>query len=407
MECQVDNAEHVARPGEIMSNTMILKEGRPVHSLGSPGNVHCTVPQMISNVLDYRFDPYTAAELPRMLPMKDDFSIEIESYWSDVSTFRDPARVSQLVSGAPALNEATVASLSKHGIDTSPPSQLTKPYAQKLAPLLDGLFAPAPDNSLHHSNSIVVIDREGNIAATTHTINAVVWGDTGIVVDGIPIPDSAAFQQARLANGKPGERLPHEIIDAIVLSGDEPVLAAATIGASLVPESLRVLTGVLGQKQSLQTLMAEPALLSHIDAGRRRDRSENRTPECCRSAGRDSFQRIAVTVPRTSPLRTVGHETWLIERYSLTTCRMTFDVRLTEIVTFEEQRSIKRARQCVRKAVAEIEPSRMASFAKLLECPTGEVSLIFIDRHEGDLRFGDEQIEISNAVRAIAGLNDH
>ena len=58
---------------------------------------------------------------------------------------------------------------------------------------------------------------------------------------------------------------------------------------------------------------------------------------------------------------------------------MTFDVRLTEIVTFEEQRSIKRARQCVRKAVAEIEPSRMASFAKLLECPTGEVSLIVID----------------------------
>lgn len=51
----------------------------------------------------------------------------------------------------------------------------------------------------------------------------------------------------------------------------------------------------------------------------------------------------------------------LIERYSLTTCRMTFDVRLTEIVTFEEQRSIKGARQCVRKAVAEIEPSRMAS----------------------------------------------
>jgi len=67
------------------------------------------------------------------------------------------------------------------------------------------------------------------------TINAVVWGDTGIVVD------------------------------AIVLSGDKPVLATASIGASLVPESLRVLTGVLGQKQSLQTLMAEPALLSHID----------------------------------------------------------------------------------------------------------------------------------------------
>jgi hypothetical protein len=57
--------------------------------------------------------------------------------------------------------------------------------------------------------------------------------------------------------------LPHEIIDTIVLS-NEPVLATASIGASLVPESLRVLTGALGQKQSLQTLG---------DAGRDRNRA--------------------------------------------------------------------------------------------------------------------------------------
>lgn len=68
-----------SRMRSVMSNTMILKNGRPVHSLGSPGNVHCTVPQMISNVLDYKYDPYMAAVLPRMLPMKDDFSIEIET----------------------------------------------------------------------------------------------------------------------------------------------------------------------------------------------------------------------------------------------------------------------------------------------------------------------------------------
>jgi hypothetical protein len=34
---------------------------------------------MISNVLDYNFDPYTAATLQRMLPMRDDFIIEIEA----------------------------------------------------------------------------------------------------------------------------------------------------------------------------------------------------------------------------------------------------------------------------------------------------------------------------------------
>jgi gamma-glutamyltranspeptidase/glutathione hydrolase len=62
-----------------MSHTLIFKDGRPVHSLGSPGSIHCTVPQMISNVLDYNYDPYTAAVLPRMLPMRDDFIIEIET----------------------------------------------------------------------------------------------------------------------------------------------------------------------------------------------------------------------------------------------------------------------------------------------------------------------------------------
>jgi hypothetical protein len=59
------------------------------------------------------------------------------------------------------------------------------------------------------------------------------------------------------------------------------------------------------------------------------------------------------------------------------------------------------------EAVAEVESGRMASFAKLLERATGEVSLLLINRHEGDLRLGVEQIEISNAVRAVAGFNDH
>lgn len=63
----------------VMSNTMVLKDGRPWLSMGSPGNVYCTVPQMLSNVLDYTFDPYEAAVLPRMLPMTDDYAIGIET----------------------------------------------------------------------------------------------------------------------------------------------------------------------------------------------------------------------------------------------------------------------------------------------------------------------------------------
>jgi gamma-glutamyltranspeptidase/glutathione hydrolase len=50
-----------------------------VHSLGTPGNVHCTVPQVLSNVLDFGMEPYEAAVQPRMLPLRDDYVLEIES----------------------------------------------------------------------------------------------------------------------------------------------------------------------------------------------------------------------------------------------------------------------------------------------------------------------------------------
>ncbi len=81
-----------SRMRSVMSNTMIFKNGRPMHSLGSPGNVFCTVPQMISNVLDYDYDPYTAAVLPRMLPMRDDYTIEIETRIPE-KVVRDLARI--------------------------------------------------------------------------------------------------------------------------------------------------------------------------------------------------------------------------------------------------------------------------------------------------------------------------
>jgi gamma-glutamyltranspeptidase/glutathione hydrolase len=88
------------RMRSVMSNTMVLKDGRPVHSLGSPGNVHCTVPQMLSNVLDYDYSPYEAAVLPRMLPMRDDFTVEIETRISE-KVLRDLAKLGAKLSPLP------------------------------------------------------------------------------------------------------------------------------------------------------------------------------------------------------------------------------------------------------------------------------------------------------------------
>ena len=183
-------------------------------------------------------------------------------YWSDPRTFATLARINTLATRAPALGASVENWLRARQFEPTPAAQLGKPFARLLAPALAGIFAPPPADQPRHSNSIVVVDAAGNIAALTHTINTVVWGDTGIVVGGIPIPDSAGFQQARLVHVAPGARVPHEIIDTICLRDGHPVLATASIGSSLAAESLRVLVSMLGQSHDLPTAMNAPAQLA-------------------------------------------------------------------------------------------------------------------------------------------------
>jgi gamma-glutamyltranspeptidase/glutathione hydrolase len=68
-----------ARLRSVIGNTIVLKDGKPVYSLGTPGNVHCTVPQVLSNLLDFGMAPYEAVVQPRMLPLRDDYVLEVES----------------------------------------------------------------------------------------------------------------------------------------------------------------------------------------------------------------------------------------------------------------------------------------------------------------------------------------
>lgn len=62
----------------IIGNTLVLKNGRPVLSAGSPGNVHCTMPQVLTYALDFKLDPYASVDAPRMLPMTEARSVVIE-----------------------------------------------------------------------------------------------------------------------------------------------------------------------------------------------------------------------------------------------------------------------------------------------------------------------------------------
>ena len=62
-----------------IGNTIVLKEGKPWLSLGTPGNVHVTIPQVLSNILDFGMEPYDAVVAPRMMSLRDDYTLEIES----------------------------------------------------------------------------------------------------------------------------------------------------------------------------------------------------------------------------------------------------------------------------------------------------------------------------------------
>jgi gamma-glutamyltranspeptidase/glutathione hydrolase len=67
-----------ARTRNCVGSTFVVKDGRPVLSLGTPGNVHCTVPQVLCYALDLGLDPVSAVDEPRMLPMTEAREVTVE-----------------------------------------------------------------------------------------------------------------------------------------------------------------------------------------------------------------------------------------------------------------------------------------------------------------------------------------
>jgi gamma-glutamyltranspeptidase / glutathione hydrolase len=110
----------------------------------------------------------------------------------------------------------------------------------------------------NHSAGVLAIDEHGNVASVLHSCNCVGWGSTAIFVDGISIPDSANFQQQRLAAIGPGVRLPEGTNPLIVLKGGKPVLASTTIGSALHEATLQNLINVLDFGMDPKTAVDQP-----------------------------------------------------------------------------------------------------------------------------------------------------
>jgi gamma-glutamyltranspeptidase/glutathione hydrolase len=62
-----------------IGNTIVFRGGEPWLALGTPGNVFATVPQVLLRILDGASSPEAAIEAPRMLPLRDDYVLEMES----------------------------------------------------------------------------------------------------------------------------------------------------------------------------------------------------------------------------------------------------------------------------------------------------------------------------------------
>jgi gamma-glutamyltranspeptidase / glutathione hydrolase len=115
-------------------------------------------------------------------------------------------------------------------------------------------FAAAPK----HSDDVVVVDDEGNMAAITHSINCVYWGKTAINIDGISIGDPGSFQQAEIARVGPGYPLPDPTETGIVFKDGAPVLAFASMGSGLHQHTMLSLLNVLAYGMTVDQAIDAP-----------------------------------------------------------------------------------------------------------------------------------------------------
>jgi gamma-glutamyltranspeptidase/glutathione hydrolase len=183
-------------------------------------------------------------------------------YWKDPAAFAELSRILQFAETSLYATPEVQEYQRKNALAFSSDDRITRAYARAMAPMISELQTQGPPSGLpHHSAGCVVIDRWGNIAALVHTIESMPFGGTGIVVAGIPLSGVAGIQQGQLAAVRPGSRIPGLAAPVIVIAGKKPRLMLATVGTSLVPETVRILLGVLGNHLEPAEVLSAPALL--------------------------------------------------------------------------------------------------------------------------------------------------
>ena len=113
-----------------------------------------------------------------------------------------------------------------------------------------------------HSEAIITMDREGNVAAICHTINTDNWGNSGIFVNGVSVPGAASEQQVFVDKVGPGAYLPDTTNPIMVLRDGLPAIASSCIGSDLHSATVQNLYNMLNFGMSMGESRSTPKFQS-------------------------------------------------------------------------------------------------------------------------------------------------
>jgi gamma-glutamyltranspeptidase/glutathione hydrolase len=157
------------------------------------------------------------------------------------------------------LNASNVAEAMFPGSDFSQQYRLTKESARcTWSKIISGEWTQvelvaagkAPSRETAHTSAEIVVDAQGNVAALVHTINTYAWGQTGIFVDGISIPDIAANAKYSMEIEGPGGYHYDDICPSIILRDGRPVLACGSAGMGLHSDTIQNIYNILAHGDS-------------------------------------------------------------------------------------------------------------------------------------------------------------
>jgi gamma-glutamyltranspeptidase/glutathione hydrolase len=125
--------------------------------------------------------------------------------------------------------------------DFSLANRRTPAHAEALWAALDPSASLAQGGGGAKSDTVTVIDSEGNISALCHSSNCMCWGATTLIVDGVSIHDPASHSSAMAIGRTPGDYLPAPLEVGVMLKGGEGVVGFASKNMGLHQKTVQCL----------------------------------------------------------------------------------------------------------------------------------------------------------------------